>query len=268
MKYMDGSEKNKLNTIGKAVSVFETIIQSNQPLSIKEIADALDLNKSSLHHHIKTLTELGYLQQDAVSRRYDIGLNLVRAGQAYLQRLDVRERGHDHLKQLSKQLNETCHMLVLDREEVVYVDKVDVQHNPGSLQCASYIGLRTDLYSTASGKVLLSNLEQGALTAILQNLEPKQITKHTQTDIAEIEKELQQTKERGYALDLQEHSLGLQCIAVPVLNLHSQCIAAISVSCPIATISSDMLEGPVLAALKETGKNISAAMGYIGTYSS
>ena len=123
------------------------------------------------------------------------------------------------------------------------------------------------MYSTASGKVLLSNLEQGALTVILQNLEPKQITKYTQTDIAELEKELLRTKELGYALDLQEHSLGLQCIAVPVLNLHSQCIAAISVSCPIATISGDMLEGPVLAALQETGKNISAAMGYIGPYS-
>jgi DNA-binding IclR family transcriptional regulator len=264
MKPMNINDNNKLNTVGKAIAVFETIIQAKKPLSIKEIADQLGINKSSLHHHVKTLTEFGYLQQNPESRRYDIGLNLVRTGQAYLQRLDVRERGHGFLEQLSKQLNETVHMLVLDNDEAVYVDKVDVHHQAGSLQCASFIGLRTDVYSTASGKVLLSNLEQGALNKILAKLAPRQITPHTQTDIAAYEKELLITKERGYGLDLQEHSLGLQCIAVPILNLHSQCVAAVSVSCPIATISSEMLESEVLEALQATGRRISEAMGYIG----
>ena len=256
----------KLNTIGKAISIFETIRLAKHPLSIKEIADTVGLNKSSLHHHIKTLTEFGYLQQDPDSRKYDIGLNLVRVGQAYLQRLDVRERGHLFLEQLSKQLNETVHMLVLDHDEAVYVDKVDVHHQPGTLQCSSFIGLRTDVYSTASGKVLLSNLERGSLDVILKNIQPHPITPYTLTDITKLEKELALTKERGYALDLQEHALGLQCIAVPVLNLHSQCVAAISVSCPIATISRETLESEVLEKLKETGKKISVAMGYIPTW--
>lgn len=253
----------KLNTIGKAVAIFETIRSAKHALSIKELAEALDLNKSSLHHHIKTLTKFGYLQQDPDSRKYDIGLNLVRVGQAYLQRLDVRERGHLFLEQLSKKLNETVHMLVLDHNEAVYVDKVDVNHQPGALQCSSFIGLRTDVYSTASGKVLLSNLERGSLNDILKNIHLHSITPHTLTDITELEKELILTKERGYGLDLQEHALGLQCIAVPVLNLHSQCVAAISVSTPIATISRKMLESEMLEKLEETGMKISAAMGYI-----
>jgi len=256
----------KLNTIGKAISIFETIQSARQPLSIKEISEALGINKSSLHHHIKTLTEFGYLQQNAESRKYDIGLNLVRVGQAYLQRLDVRERGHLYLEELSKQLNQTVHMLVLDHNEAVYVDKVDVNHQPGALQCSSFIGLRTDVYSTASGKVLLSNLESGSLDAVLKNIKPRTITPHTEIRISELRKELVVTKERGYGLDLQEHSLGLQCIAVPVLNVHSQCVAAISVSCPISTISSEMLEKEVLEALKVTGRKISAAMGYIPTF--
>ncbi|NKB61647.1 MAG: hypothetical protein GKR95_16065 [Gammaproteobacteria bacterium] len=156
-------------------------------------------------------------------------------------------------------------MLVLDNDEAVYVDKVDVHHQAGALQCSSFIGLRTDVYSTASGKVLLSNLERGSLDAILKNIQLHAITPYTLTDINEFEKELLLTKERNYALDLQEHSLGLQCIAVPVLNLHSQCVAAISVSCPIATISRETLESEVLDKLKETGKKISAVMGYIPT---
>ena len=253
----------KLNTIGKAIAILETIRTAKHPLSIKEIADVLELNKSSLHHHIKSLKEFGYLQQDPTSRKYDVGLNLVRVGQAYLQRLDVRERGHALLEELSKQLNETVHMLVLDHNEAVYVDKVDVNHQPGALQCSSYIGLRTDVYSTASGKVLLSNLEQGSLDNILQNLQMQQITPYTLQTVKELEQDILLTKQRGYALDLQEHALGLQCIAVPVLNLHSQCVAAISVSCPITTISKTMLEHEILEKLTETSRKLSTSMGYI-----
>lgn len=255
----------KLNTIGKAVAIVETIRTANRPLSIKEISEHLNLNKSSLHHHIKSLTEYGYLQQDSESRKYDIGLNLVRVGQAYLQRLNVRERGHHYLEQLSKRVNQTVHMLVLDNYEAVYVDKVDVNHQPGALQCSSFIGQRTDVYSTAAGKILLSDLEQGALDNLLQKIVLHPITAHTITEKAVFAKELTQAKKLGYALDLQEHSAGLQCIAVPILNLHSQCIAAVSVSCPIATISTETLKSEVHEQLKETGSLISRAMGYIPT---
>lgn len=252
----------KLNTVGKAIAIIETIQKAGRPLSIKEIADALELNKSSLHHHIKTLTGNGYLQQDGESKKYDIGLNLVRVGQSYLQRLNVRERGHYYLEQLSRELNETVHMMVLDRDELVYIDKVDVNHQPGALKCSSFIGLRTDVYSTAAGKMMLSHLQRGALEEILQNLTLQPITGYTLRSKAELREELILTKERGYALDLQEHVVGLQCVAVPILNMHSQCIAAISVSGPVATISKETLETEILQQLKETAYKISLAMGY------
>lgn len=253
----------KLNTVGKAISIIEAIQIAKRPLSMKEIAETLGHNKSSLHHHIKSLIEFGYLQQNIETRKYDIGLNLVRVGQAYLQRLDVRERGHSYLEQLSKKLNETVHMLILDDKEAVYIDKVDVYHQPGALRCSSFIGQRTDLYSTAAGKILLSNLERGALEYVLQNIQLKPLTQYTIQQISALKAELNISKERGYALDLQEHSAGLQCISVPILNLHSQCVAAISVSCSIATVSTEILETEILTHLKDTGHKISMAMGYI-----
>ena len=252
-----------MNTIGKAVAVIETIQKANRAMSIKEIADILGYNKSSLHHHIKTLTELGYLQRDEESRRYDIGLNLVRVGQSYLQRLDVRERGHFFLEQLSRQLSETVHLLVLDKNEMVYVDKVDVNHQPGALKCTSFIGHRTDVYSTAAGKVLLCYLERGAKDQILDHITLAPKTEHTITTKAGLLDELERVKNQGYALDLEEHARGLQCIAVPVMNMHSQCIAAVSVSCPTSLISRETLEGEILTQLKVTGRQISVAMGYI-----
>ena len=260
---MDKSNDIKLNTIGKAVSILETIKIAKRPLSIKDIAKSVGLNKSSIHHHIKTLTTHGYLQQDKETRKYDIGLSLVSVGQAYLQRLDVRGRGHLFLEELSSKLNETVHMLVLDHNKAVYVDKIDVYQKPGALQCSSYVGLRTDVYSTASGKVLLSYLEPDALNMILEDIEFNPITTYTITNKADFEKEIIATKERGYGLDLQENALGQGCIAVPIWNLNSECVAAVSVSCTIENASQEALERDVLATLKETGDKISEAMGYV-----
>jgi len=258
---MEKSSK-KTNSVGKAVAILETLRTARRAMSVKELSDVMEINKSSLHHHLRTLTDVGYLQQDPESRKYDVGLNLVRTGQSYLQRLDIRERGHSLLEQLSRKLNETVHMLVLDCNEVVYVDKVDIQHQSGALQCSSFVGLRTDVYSTASGKVLLSHLELKELDALLENLNIQAKTPHTLTDLAAFENELRLTKERGYGLDLQEHTLGLQCIAVPVLNSQSKCVAAVSVSCPKASVSRETLVGDVLDSLQETGLSISAAMGF------
>lgn len=260
--YME-EKKDKLNTIGKAIAIIETIQNANRALSIKDIAVTLDMNKSSLHHHMKTLCEYGYLQKDEESRKYDIGLGLVRAGQSYLQRLNVRERGHHHLAQLSKQLSETVHMLVMDQTEVVYVDKVDVNHQPGALQCSSYIGHRTDFYSTAAGKILMAHMELGARNHLISAVDIKALTEFTIKDKETYLKELSEVKQKGYALDLQEHALGLQCIAVPILNLHSQCVAAVSVSCPVSIIKRETLETEILNQLKEAGLQISMTMGYI-----
>lgn len=253
----------KQNTIGKAVGIIETIQRANRPLSIKEIAEALGQNKSSLHHHVKTLTALKYLQKDEETRKYDIGLSLVQAGQSYLQRLDVRERGHFYLEELSRNLSETVHMLVLDGTEAVYVDKVDVNHQPGSLKCSSFIGLRTDVYSTAAGKVLLAHLERGSFENVLGSLTMKPVTEYTIVDRAALIKDLDVVKGREYALDIQEHALGMQCIAVPVLNHHSQCVAAVSVSCSTAVVSLETLENEILHQLRDAGRKISMAMGYL-----
>ena len=261
-KFTMAETNGKLSTIGKTISIFETIINENRALSVKELSDILKLNKSSLHHHIKTLTEHRFLQRNEETKKYDIGLNLVRIGQSYLQRIDVRERGHYYLEQLSLDLNKTVHTLVLEGSEVVYIDKVDGNHQPGNLKCSSFIGLRTDVYSTAAGKVLLSHLERDVLDNILDDLNLQQITEYTVVKKSVLRDELTEIKKRNYALDLQEHAMGLQCVAVPILNQHAQCLAAISVSCAVAEVSREMLETEVLTKLQETGQKISLAMGY------
>ncbi|MCG8479584.1 MAG: IclR family transcriptional regulator [Spirochaetales bacterium] len=253
----------KLNTIGKAVGIIQTIQRAKRPLSIKEIAEAMDFNKSSLHHHVKTLTALKFLQRDKETRKYDIGLGLVHAGLSYLRRIDVKERAHSYMEELSRNVRESVHLSVLDGDRMMYVHKVEADCRPRTMRCSCFIGVKTDLHSTAAGKVLLAHLDRTALDHIVADLSMRRVTAHTITDRATLMDDLNVAKRRGYALNLQEHVLGMHAVAVPVRNHYSQCIASISVACPIEAVSQETLETEILYKLQDTGRKVSTAMGYV-----
>ena len=252
----------KLNTIGKAVEIIHTIQRAQRPLSIKEIAEAMGFNKSSLHHHVKTLTTLKFLQRDGETRKYDIGLGLVQAGQSYLRRIDVKERARCYLEELSRSVRESVHMVVLDGARATYVDRVDGEDRAHSLRCACLLGVQVDVHSTAAGKVLLAHLDRSALERIVDELLLRRVTEHTITDKGALLRDLSLVKSRGYALNVEEHVLGVHAVAVPVFNHHERCVASISVSCAVRAVPQKRLETEVLHKLHAAGRKISAAMGY------
>ena len=105
-----------------------------------------------------------------------------------------------------------------------------------------------------------------ALGKVLEQISLNPTTIHTNTDIVRFKQELEQTRKRGYGLEVQEHSIGLQCVAVPILNHNGECIAAISVSSQVALVDYESLNGHILSKLLDIGQKISAEMGYSGAY--
>ena len=252
----------KVNAVGKAILVMETISKAQRSLSIKEISAALGMPKSTLHHLVSTLTEFGFLAQDPDTRKYNIGLHLVEIGQAYLEQLDLRSISHPFLERLAQAVGETVHLLILDQYDVVYIDKVENLSQPTSLRCSSYIGRRIDAYATAAGKILLSYLPETTIQDYLayQTLTPK--TDYTITDPLELGKQFQQVKANGFALDRQENEVGLQCVGAPIFNRDAQCIAALSISGPAGRLTKERIEAVLIPKAKEVAEQISRALGY------
>lgn len=256
------AEKNRVNSVGKALLIMEAIYQAQRSLSIKELATELGMHKSTLHHLVSTLTEFGFLTQDPETRKYNIGLHLVEIGQAYLQQLDVRSIAHPFLERLAMEVGETAHLLILDRNDVVYIDKVEDLSQPTALRCSSYIGRRAAAYATAAGKTLLAHLPEADLRKYLAYQELPAKTPYTITDPAQLLKELHRVKKHGFALDRQENEVGLQCVAAPIFNQEAKCIAALSVSGPATRLTMERITETLLPLVKETAEQISAALGY------
>ncbi len=255
-------QNTKVNSVGKAILVIETIYNAQRSLSLKEISTELGMHKSTIHHLISTLMEFGFLAQEPETRKYNIGLHLIEIGQAYLHQLDLRSIAHPFLERLAMAAGETVHLLILDHNDVVYIDKVENLSQPTALRCSSYIGRRTNAYATAAGKVLLAHLSESTLQEYLtyQKLTPK--TEHTITNPQELLKQLQKVKENGFALDLQENEVGLQCVGAPIFNREAKCIAALSISGPISRMDLNRIKQNLLPLAKETAAQISTALGY------
>lgn len=251
-----------LDSVIRTLQIIESIHNAKTGLAIPELAEILNKNRSTLHHQVSTLVKMGYLFQDSVTRKYDIGSHLIEIGQKYLNRLDIRRVAHVHLERLSRQLDETVNLLILRNHQLVYIDKFDFTQRVGDLKPSFYIGASTQAYATAAGKVLLASLSKEEIDGMLSRNNLVARTEHTITDPTALKKELKTISFQGFAVDNEEHQIGVKCIAVPLFNNRPQVVAAVSVSGPAGRFKASYMTETILPELKRTADTVSRALGY------
>ena len=148
---------NLVQTIEKVSSILEVLGQNPNGMSIRDLSAGLHLPKGTTHRLLSSLNYFGYVRQDSRTKNYLLGFKLVELGHLLLSQVDLRKEAEPFLKDLAEQTQETVHMVFLDRNEIVYIDKVESDHNASGLRMASRIGLRIPAHCCAVGKVLLGH---------------------------------------------------------------------------------------------------------------
>ena len=214
------------------------------------------LPKSTLYELLSSLEELGAVIRTE-DNRYSLGLRLVEFGEAARERLRIREIAAPYLQHLSEQFDETIHLTVLDRDEVLYVDCFESSRR---FRTYSVIGVRAPLHCTAVGKAILAEMDTDNVERLLQERPLERFTETTITGIAEMREELVRTRERGYSIDEGEHEPGIRCIGAAITGKSGQPYASISVSGPVQRMSHEKL--PDMAAqLRNAATEISTRLG-------
>jgi DNA-binding IclR family transcriptional regulator len=172
--------------------------------------------------------------------------------------MDIRTASLPYLKKVSAQTGQTVHLVILDGQEGVYIEKVE-----GELAAIRYsrIGRRVPLHSSAVGKVLTAFREQEAQAKILKGYAFTPQTPYTITDQAAFLKELSTVRSRGYAVDDQENELGVRCAAVPIRGYGGGVTAAISISTMVVSVSQEELESYVRM-IQRAADDISSDLGF------
>lgn len=132
-------------------------------------------------------------------------------------------------------------MVILDRSEALYGDKVDAGQHAGGLRMASRLGSRIPTHCSAVGKVMLAFLPEEKIVEVISDKGLPRRTENTITDIEELKTHLQHIREQGYAFDDEENEKGVKCVGAPIRDQSGEVSAAINISVPGIRIRTDTL---------------------------
>lgn len=247
----------RVQSIDRAISILKLFSENRRDMKLTEIADELDLNKSTVHGIISTLKYHGLIDQDEQTQKYRLGLYLMRLGDLVSNSIDMIEVAHPIIDQVSKNLNETVHLSRLEQSELVYLDKVESNQ---SIRISTAIGSRMPAYCTGMGKSLLAFSDLDKLDELLPE-ELETLTPNTITDKTALIQELRDIRQRGFSIDNEESDIGLRCVAAPIFDYTGKAKYALSVSGPTVRITEERLE-TIIQVITEAAKRISFKLGY------
>jgi IclR family pca regulon transcriptional regulator len=234
-------------------------------LGIAELARAVELNKSTAHRYVATLTKLGYLQQDAATRKYRLGPRVVDLGFAAVNAMEITRIAAPHLQALSDETGHTVSMAVLDEVDIVYVQRCrSVREGRFGIDLNLHVGSRLPAYCTSMGKVLLANQRPEVLTGLLERMELTRRGPNTLTAREALAKALQRVRQTGLALNDEELAPGLRSLAAPIRDGFGEVVAAVNIAVHLSIWNASVdsivhrMEGP----LRRTTGDISARLGY------
>jgi len=220
-----------MSSVAKVFQILETVVsRQERGLAYSEVVAKTRLPKATAHRVLKSLVQVGYLRFDVETARYFGDLKLASLGSAVTSHFDLKSYVRPHLMKLQDETKHTCNLGVLSGDAGVYLDKIESPEAFG-IKLYSAIGKRFPLHCTAMGKVLLAGMRPPERRKILAR-KLDAVTPRTVTEPASLERELREVQECGYALDRQEITRGIMCVAAPIRSGEGSTVGAISVAFP------------------------------------
>lgn len=255
------SQETTSNAVERALSIIEMVAESKNGLSNADLSRRLKIPKSSASYILRVLERRAYLQRDS-GGKYRLGLKLMSLTGDVLAHLDVREIAKPFLREfLRKSKLPEAHLAVLDNGRAVYVEKVE--NDRSFIKMDIWVGHRLPIHTTAIGKVLVAHLPE---IEILQILDLRGMEKKTRRSITTKRKylnELRGVRELGFALDNEENSDGVRCIAAPIFDARGKTTAALGTSSTILHIDETHLP-KLIELVKKSAAGVSGQLGFVG----
>jgi len=219
-----------VNTLERAFRIIALIVANQaQGLNFAQIAAETGAPKASAHRILKELVRLGYLVLDPETARYRGSLKLSGLGSEVVANFDLHNQVRAHLLALHRETEHACHLGIRNGGVGVYLDKIESRDY--GIKLFSEVGKSFPLHCTALGKVLLAFMDRGEAEDILgQPL--KALTDKTITQAAGLKEELARIRRQGFALDREEITRGLMCVAAPVFGPKRRILGALSTTFP------------------------------------
>lgn len=249
-----------VRSVAKGLALLSSFDRDRPSLALKDVSERMGWSKGTAYRFASTLVQLGYLDQDAVTKRYRPGIKVLQLGFACLSSLGLTERAQSYLEELFHETGQPVHIAVLDGSDIVYVAR---RADRSLTQIDLFVGARLPAYSTSMGKVLLAYRPWDEVRRLMRGVVMRQFTPNTATTLDRLRSDLAAIVRAGYGMTDQEMELGVRSVAAPIRDSSGGVIAAVNVSSLTARVTLERLQGELLPKLLDTAARISAALGHV-----
>jgi IclR family transcriptional regulator, pca regulon regulatory protein len=249
-------------SLERGLAILSSFTPARPVLGIADIADELDMSRSTAHRYAITLVALGYLEQEA-SRKYRLGLRVTDLGMSALNSTGLREHAAPYLQELRQRTSYTVSLGVLDGPDVLYVNQArSFRRDHGLAGADARTGSRLPAYCTAMGKLLVANLPDTERAALIARFKLAKYGPNTITSKSALRHELDEVRRANFAIDDEELAKGLYSIAAPVRDESREVVAAVDLEVPSALITCGELVDALGPHLISAGDRVSARLGH------
>ncbi|MEP3247726.1 MAG: IclR family transcriptional regulator C-terminal domain-containing protein [Sneathiella sp.] len=247
----------QVQSLTRALSILNVIAENSSGLTLTGISRALGLAPSTTHRLLTTLQEERYVQYDRDNSHWQIGMQAFVTGNGFLSSRDLVGVARPFMRRMMEENGETVNLAISEGDDVIYMAQVESRE---MMRVYSKPGNKVPLHCSGVGKAIMMLMPRTDIERIAAQKGLPKLTDKTLTDLVSLKAELMQSKKQGFAVDDEEHAVGLRCVASVIYDEYAEPLAALSISGPAARISAERLK-ELGETVRQFAESITAALG-------
>lgn len=256
------THEGPVRAVDRSLQIFDVLRQINGG-TLTEIAEEIDLPKSTLHNHLVTLERNHYIVRE--DDEYHLGLRFLNFGEFVKRQRPGFEEAEPVVEELAESTGERVQFVVEEHGHAFYVH---IAEGERAVKSRTSVGQRggAKLHATAAGKSILAFMSDERRDAVLEYWGLSKITENTIRDRDQLLAELEEVRERRYAINREEHIDGLNAVGVPVIGPDESVIGAISISGPTHRMQGKRLNDQLVEALLGASNELELNINFTESY--
>jgi IclR family pca regulon transcriptional regulator len=248
-------DKEYMATLAKGLAVLRAFGENRPAMTLSEAAAAVDLSRATARRILRTLLELGYVEQEG--RSFTLAPRVLEIGFRYLSTQSWIDRALPLMKTISERLQESCSASILQGTEIVYVARVPTQRIMSTVLA---VGSRLPAFHTSMGRIQLGFLSQDEIWRRLRLLTIEAYTPSTITDRRSLFERIVEDHRQGFSIVDEELERGLRSIAVPLVSRGGRIVAGLNVSAHSHRTTRNEMRERFLPPLKDAARQLSQSI--------
>ncbi len=252
------SQHYRVQAVDRAIDCLKAFSQEQPELTLAEVAARTRLSKPTAFRLLATLQVRGFVSRSGSKGSYSLGSEIQALAAIRAQQSSLLDRALPVMRRIRDTVNETTAISVRAGDYRVHLYQLESLQ---PIRRSTELGARSPLYAGASNRVLLAGMSDTEIADYLARVPLIPFTPRTITDPHELWREIQRTRERGYAESRSERDLGADAFAAPIRDATGVVIASLYISVPESRYTQELRTRCIKLVVDGAGA-ISEELGY------